>query len=238
MPNHCKKLKRMTTISIDPRLKLQIPKLCIQNEATTEEIEGVIRVYADGRVERPPIIPNLPLNETSPYLFISMAMASVLALPHGAVTMNSSSTLLPKQNGIILIEPFFGGESRTKSEKLTAQPSFGSALTLNVVDTYWRLSLPKGANRDHKWSNPLVNGVAKLRETKVPLLMVCISELDILVDRNLEFCAAMAATKKKMERVILKGVGHSFQILKKEQISNVRRQEMMGCIQAFIQIQQ
>ena len=83
-----------------------------------------------------------------------------------------------------------------------------------------------------------MNGVAKLRETKVPLLMVCISELDILVDRNLEFCAAMAATKKKMERVILKGVGHSFQILKKEQISNVRRQEMMGCIQAFIQIQQ
>ncbi|CAK9324952.1 unnamed protein product [Citrullus colocynthis] len=346
------KFKRMAAISMDPRLTLQMPKLRIQNEATVEEIEGLIRVYADGHVERPPIIPNVSCSTTASdkgvtakdvtignftntwvriYVVNSQRNLPLLVYFHGggfcvgsaawscyheflldlaskakcvilsvnyrlspenrlpaayedgyntlmwlkqqAITnpiehkwwlgncnpsklflagdsaganiayniatrlgLNEPTILKPLTlKGIVLIQPFFGGESRTKSEKLAAQPSSASALTLDAADTYWRLSLPSGANRDHTWSNPVANGGAKLRETKVPPLMVCISELDILVDRNLEFCAAMAAAGKKVESVILKGVGHSFQILNKDQISSLRRQEMMGCIQAFLQ---
>lgn len=341
----------MAAMYIDPRLKLQMAKPHLQNGATSEEIEGLIRVYADGHVERPPIIPNVACSTTASnkgvtakdvlidiftntwariYIPNSQRNLPLLVYFHGggfcvgsaawscyhefllnlaskakcvilsinyrlspenrlpaayedgfnavmwlkqqAITNpiehkwwlgncnpsklflagdsaganiayntatrlgHNESTLLkpPTLKGIILIQPFFGGESRTKSEKLAATPSSTSALTLSASDTYWRLSLPPTANRDHPWSNPLVNGSAKLKEMKLPPLMVSISELDILLDRNLEFCAAMAAAGKKVERVILKGVGHGFQILNKDQISTQRTQELMGSIRAFI----
>ena len=62
--------------------------------------------------------------------------------------------------GLILIQPFFGGEVRTDSEKGMAQ-SPGSALNLAASDSYWRLALPCGAKRDHPWCNPFgeVGGV-------------------------------------------------------------------------------
>lgn len=136
--------------------------------------------------------------------------------------------------GIILIQPFLGGEARTASEKHSAQPAT-SALTLSASDTYWRLSLPLGANRDHPWCNPLAKGNAsRLHELKLPATMVCVSELDILKDRNLEFCNALAAAGKKVETKIYRGVGHGFQILHNSQFAQIRIQEMISHLQAFI----
>ncbi|PON71159.1 Alpha/beta hydrolase fold, partial [Parasponia andersonii] len=112
----------------------------------------------------------------------------------------------------ILIQPFFGGESRTGSEKYVGQPP-NSALTLCASDTYWRLSLPLGANRDHPWCNPLAyinNGSTKLWSSAV---MVCVSGTDLLRDRNLEFYNAVVSSGKKVEMVMYKALGHAFQIL-------------------------
>ncbi|WCJ25389.1 alpha/beta-Hydrolases superfamily protein [Euphorbia peplus] len=131
--------------------------------------------------------------------------------------------------GIILIQPFFGGETRTSSEKYTSQP-VNSALTISASDSYWRLSLPVGANRDHPYCNPL-NGVTNLQ---LPNVMVCISELDILKDRNLEFCSALAFGGTRVERVIYKGVRHAFQILDNSSFSQIRIQEMMSHLRTFI----
>ncbi|XVE59780.1 hypothetical protein DITRI_Ditri05aG0074600 [Diplodiscus trichospermus] len=135
--------------------------------------------------------------------------------------------------GTILIQPFFGGEARTATEMHTTQPA-NSALTLSYSDTYWRLSLPLGANRDHPWCNPLAKGVAKLRELKLPTTMVCISEMDILKDRNLEFCNALASAGKRVETKMYKGVGHAFQILHNSPFSKIQTQEMMSLLKTFI----
>ncbi|CAI9756091.1 unnamed protein product [Fraxinus pennsylvanica] len=135
--------------------------------------------------------------------------------------------------GLILIQPFFGGESRTHSEKYMVQPP-RSALTLAASDTYWRLSLPAGANRDHPWSNPVAKGAEKLEDLPRVPTMVCISEMDILKDRNLEFCAAMESAGKKVEHVVYKGVGHAFQILNKSSISHTRINELICHIKSFI----
>ncbi|CAH8364231.1 unnamed protein product [Eruca vesicaria subsp. sativa] len=51
--------------------------------------------------------------------------------------------------GLILHEPFFGGEKRCESELRHVN---GQA----VRDFYWKLCLPEGASRDHKYSNPTV----------------------------------------------------------------------------------
>lgn len=136
--------------------------------------------------------------------------------------------------GTILIQPFFGGETRTGSEKHSSAQPPNSALTLSASDTYWRLSLPLGANRDHPWCNPLANGAPKLHELKLQAMMVCISEMDILRDRNLEFCTALAGAGKRVEKVVYKGVGHAFQVLHNSHFSQSRTQEMLSHLKAFI----
>ncbi|CAK7344407.1 unnamed protein product [Dovyalis caffra] len=135
--------------------------------------------------------------------------------------------------GIILIQPFFGGEARTSSEKNTILPA-NSALTLPTSDTFWRLSLPLGANRNHPYCNPLANGATNLHNLQLPATMVCISEMDILKDRNLEFCTALVSAGKRVETVLHKGVGHAFQVLHNSQVSQTRTQEMISQIKSFI----
>jgi len=130
--------------------------------------------------------------------------------------------------GLILIQPFFGGEARTGSEKCMAQSS-GSALNLEASDSYWRLALPCGANRDHPWCNPLVK--VKLEELKV---LVCISEMDILKDRNLEFCDSLVRAGKRVEYEVFRGVGHAFQILSKSQVSKNRTKELIARVKSFM----
>ncbi|KDP29384.1 hypothetical protein JCGZ_18305 [Jatropha curcas] len=133
--------------------------------------------------------------------------------------------------GLILIQPFFGGEVRTNSEKYLVQ-STRSALTLASSDTYWRLALPRDANRNHPWCNPQVG--VKMEKLMDLEIMVFISEMDILKDRNLEFVNGLCKAGKKVEHVVHKGVGHAFQVLSKSQISQTRAIEMISQIKSFI----
>lgn len=159
----------------------------------------------------------------------NIAYNVVAACEGGAVSLRPLNL-----KGLILIQPFFGGEDRTVSEVCMAQ-SPGSALNLAASDTYWRLALPCGADRDHPWCNPLV----ELEELKKVLLLptlVCISEMDILKDRNLEFCDALVRAGKRVECAVFKGVGHAFQILSKSQLSKNRALEMMARVKSFMDL--
>ncbi|XP_047183070.1 probable carboxylesterase 17 [Vigna umbellata] len=152
----------------------------------------------------------------------------------GSSSSSSSNTTTPLSlKGVVLIQPFFGGEERTSSEKHFLQPP-NSALTLSVSDTYWRLALPLGATRDHPYCNPLAHGTVKLRDLRVSSIMVCVSEMDILKDRNLEFSKALAKAGKRVETVFFKGVGHAFQVLHNYQLSHSRTQEMITHIRNFV----
>ncbi|KAI5559216.1 hypothetical protein BDE02_17G095000 [Populus trichocarpa] len=342
--------KNMAAISFDPRVNLQMSKN--SHGVISEEIEGLIRVYKGGRIERPPIVPNVPCNVAPVddvtakdvvidkftnlwariYVTKRSGILPLLVYFHGGgfcvasaawicyheflanlaskagciivsvnyrlapenrlptayedgiktlmwvkqQTLNCSpehnwwlsrcnfsslflagdsaganiaynmATRLGSSNnpdcmtikplclkGIILIQPFFGGEARTLSEKNKTQPA-NSALTLSASDTYWLLSLPLGSTRDHPYCNPLANGASKLRDQRFPATMVCISEMDILKDRNLEFCAALVNAGKRVEKMIYKGVGHAFQVLLNSHLSQIRVQEMVSHLKAFI----
>ncbi|CBI33668.3 unnamed protein product, partial [Vitis vinifera] len=315
----------MAAISLDPRLSLQMGKNLYQNGVVVEKVEGLIRVYNDGHVERPAIVPNVPctvalelgvtvkdvvIEKYSGFCVGSAAwncyhgFLADLASKAGCLIMSVNYRLAPENRlpaayedgfnavmwvknqalngageqkwwlsrcnlsslfltgdsaganiaynvatrlgssdttflkplslkGTILIQPFFGGEARTGSENHSTQPP-NSALTLSASDTYWRLSLPLGANRDHPCCNPLANGSTKLRTLQLPPTMVCISDTDILKDRNLQFCTAMANAGKRLETVIYKGVGHAFQVLQNSDLSQPRTKEMISHIRAFI----
>ncbi|KAL8211128.1 hypothetical protein R6Q57_005565 [Mikania cordata] len=150
---------------------------------------------------------------------------------HVASRLVSRPVFSPK--GIILIQPFFGGESRTMSEKHSIQP-VSSALTLAASDTYWRLVLPVGFTRDHPWCNPLAKGAPRLSDMRLFKTLVCVAELDILKDRNLDFSAALASMGAPVQSVIYKDVGHAFQVLHNYPHSRTRTQEMMAHVRAFI----
>lgn len=328
----------MAAMSLDPRLNLHLGRNHHQHGVAVEEIEGIIKVYKDGHVERPPIVPNIPcalapehgvtakdmiidkfvnlwarfyvpnksgklpllvyfhgggfcvgsaswscyhnflanLASKAGCLIISLnyRLAPENRLPaayddgvnavmwvkqHALYSPNDqkwwsnrcnfSSLFLAGDSaganiahhvaarlrsnglkGIILIQPFFGGESRTESEKNSSQ-QHNSALTLSASDTYWQLSLPVGASRDHPWCNPMAT---KLGDLKFPPIMVCISDMDILKDRSLELCAALASAGKRVKKMIYKGVGHAFQILHNSPLSRTRTQEMLSHLKAFI----
>ncbi|XP_062106313.1 probable carboxylesterase 17 [Humulus lupulus] len=174
-------------------------------------------------------------NMSSLFLAGDSAGASIAYHVATRLAASDDAVLRPfRLKGVILIQPFVGGELRTGSEKYGSQTA-NSALTLSASDTYWRLSLPLGANRDHPWCNPVINinaDSAKLRFNVA--VMVCVSEMDILRDRNLELCNALASSGKKVEMVMYKGVGHAFQILHNSNFSQLRTQEMLSHIKTFI----
>ncbi|KAH9613175.1 hypothetical protein KSS87_013647 [Heliosperma pusillum] len=64
--------------------------------------------------------------------------------------------------------------------------------------------------------------------------MLCVSDIDILVDRNIEFYTAMVNVGKAVKMMIYKGVGHAFQILDNSPVSTGRTQEMISHLKSFI----
>ncbi|XP_006826793.2 probable carboxylesterase 17 [Amborella trichopoda] len=136
--------------------------------------------------------------------------------------------------GTILIQPFFGGEPRTDSEKHLVQPP-DSALTLATSDTYWRLALPPDSSRDHFWCNPLSSkSPLKLEEVKLPAILVCVSENDILKDRDLGYCEGLRKMGKKVQVMVYGGVGHAFQVLHNSPMAGIRTLELISHVANFI----
>ncbi|CAH8257504.1 unnamed protein product [Arabidopsis lyrata] len=142
-----------------------------------------------------------------------------------AARLASTEDLTLKIEGTILIQPFYGGEERTESEKRVGNNK-SSVLTLEGSDAWWRLSLPRGADREHPYCKPV-----KIKSSTVIRTLVCVAEMDLLMDRNMEMCDG---NEEVIKRVVHKGVGHAFHILGKSQLAHTTTLEMLCHIDAFI----
>ncbi|XP_054779652.1 probable carboxylesterase 9 [Prosopis cineraria] len=83
--------------------------------------------------------------------------------------------------GIIMNQPMFGGVKRTKSELRFATDEL---LPLPVVDLMWDLVLPKQADRDHRYCNPLLEGPHKEAIGRLAKCLVIGFGGDIMIDRQ------------------------------------------------------
>ncbi|OVA00177.1 Alpha/beta hydrolase fold-3 [Macleaya cordata] len=91
-----------------------------------------------------------------------------------------------KISGLVLNQPYFGGSERTGSELRLINDRM---LPLVKSDLMWELALPRGADRDHVYCNPMVDDLTRGGK-KVGLIRRCLVtgfSGDPLIDRQIEF---------------------------------------------------
>ncbi|CAK8569306.1 unnamed protein product [Lathyrus sativus] len=119
-----------------------------------------------------------------------------------------------KVKGLILHQPFFGGSKRKNSELKFENDR---ALPLKANDLMWEYALPKGAGRDHKFSNPMIvdegddkcfNEIKRLR-WKI-LFTGCYG--DPLIDRQLEFVEMLRSKEVNVVEYLREGF-HGMEML-------------------------
>eukprot|EP01018_Ginkgo_biloba_P014033 Gb_12887 [translate_table: standard] len=112
--------------------------------------------------------------------------------------------------GGLLVQPFFGGEIRTESE---IKCSERAVLNLKMSDTFWRLALPLGTNKNHHFSNPFGPESACLSQMVIPPLLVAVGGKDQLRDRQLRYCEYLKECGKQVEVMVFDEEEHGFYAL-------------------------
>ncbi|XP_045830429.1 probable carboxylesterase 15 [Trifolium pratense] len=119
-----------------------------------------------------------------------------------------SAELAPvRVRGYVLLAPFFGGTVRTKSEAEGPNDAF---LNLELIDRYWRLSIPIGENTDHPLVNPFGPHSKSLEEIDLDPILVVVGENDLLKDRVEDYARRLKNWGKNIEYVEFKGQQHGF----------------------------
>ncbi|CAN6181334.1 unnamed protein product [Urochloa humidicola] len=109
--------------------------------------------------------------------------------------------------GYVLLMPFFGGVRRTASEAECPAAAFPN---LDLVDQFWRLSLPAGATRDHPMANPFGPESPDLGPVDLGPVLVVAGGLDLIRDRTVDYAEKLAAMGKPVELAEFAGKAHGF----------------------------
>ncbi|KAI9398522.1 hypothetical protein POPTR_003G192600v4 [Populus trichocarpa] len=113
--------------------------------------------------------------------------------------------------GGIPVHPGFVRSVRSKSEMEQPESPF---LTLDMVDRFLKLALPKGCTKDHPFTCPVGHEAPPLDSLNLPPFLLCVAETDLIRDTEMEYYEAMRKANKDVELLINPGVGHSFYLNK------------------------
>ncbi|XP_020585668.1 probable carboxylesterase 18 [Phalaenopsis equestris] len=114
-----------------------------------------------------------------------------------------------KLSGLILIQPFFGGEERTKSEiKLAGAP----LVSMTRTDWRWRAFLPVGADRNHEAANVFGPNDLGVMEEGFPPAILVVGGFDPLQDWQRRYGEELRARGKEVRVLEFPESIHAFYI--------------------------
>ncbi|CAL0310028.1 unnamed protein product [Lupinus luteus] len=127
---------------------------------------------------------------------------------HVAVRLGSGSREMEpvRIRGYVLLAPFFGGVARTKSEEGPPEP----ILNLEILDRFWRLSMPIGESRDHPLANPFGPRSPNLGQLKLDPILVIVGGNELLKDRAEDYATRLKILGKDIEYIEFEGREHGF----------------------------
>ncbi|KAG5033399.1 hypothetical protein JHK85_017381 [Glycine max] len=110
--------------------------------------------------------------------------------------------------GYVLLAPFFGGTIRTKSEAEGPKDAF---LNLELIDRFWRLSIPIGETTDNPLVNPFGPYSQSLEAIDFDPILVVAGGSDLLKDRAEDYAKRLKEWgNKDIEYVEFEGQQHGF----------------------------
>ncbi|XP_062092104.1 carboxylesterase 15-like [Humulus lupulus] len=113
--------------------------------------------------------------------------------------------------GAIPVHPGFCRPERSRSEMEQPESPF---LTLDMVDKFIAMALPVGSTKEHPITCPMGAAAPPLEELKLPPMLLCLAEKDMILDTEREYYEAMKKANKDIEILMSVGMGHSFYLNK------------------------
>lgn len=112
-----------------------------------------------------------------------------------------------KIRGYVMLAPFFGGKERTKSE---AEGSPETFINVDILDMFWRMSLPIGNTADHPYANPFGPQSPSLEPIKLDPILLIVGGDEIMKDRVELYAKKLKELGKMAQYVEFKGKQHGF----------------------------
>ncbi|KAM7278722.1 hypothetical protein ACFE04_005856 [Oxalis oulophora] len=112
--------------------------------------------------------------------------------------------------GNLLLNPMFGGEERTESEKRLDGKYF---VTIRDRDWYWKAFLPEGEDRDHPACNPFGPKGESLEGINYPKSLVVVANLDLIQDWQLAYVEGLKKAGQKVKLLYLDQATIGFYLL-------------------------
>lgn len=142
-------------------------------------------------------------------VFISGDSAGGNIAHHLAVRLGGGSGGLSpvRVRGYVYLAPFFGGSEWTEFEAHGPKEAF---LNFDLIDRFWRLSIPVGESRDHPIVNPFGPNSPNLESVELGPILVIVGGSDLLRDRALDYANQLKKWGKKIEYVEFEGQQHGF----------------------------
>lgn len=109
--------------------------------------------------------------------------------------------------GGIVIHPGFVRSRRSKSERENPETPM---LTVEMMDKCLAMGLPVGSDKDHRYTCPMGSPSPELVGLKLPAMLVCLAEKDLMVETQREYYEAMKKAKKEVDLFVSEGMGHCF----------------------------
>lgn len=112
--------------------------------------------------------------------------------------------------GNILLNPMFGGQERSETERKLDGKYF---VTIQDRDWYWRAYLPKGADRDHPACNPFGPNSKSLKGMAFPKSLVMVAGLDLIQDWQLAYVEGLKKNEQEVKLLYLEKATVGFYFL-------------------------